>query len=667
MTPPWYDILKSTGWPTAVVVLDFETYFDPIYSLKKLSTIEYVMDPRFEEHGLAVLMMDTPGVPIEPHFWHYQPGMFKYLQDKYGTDLERCTVVWHNGRFDGTVLTRHHGISPRYAVDIRDLADQLNPRRSNSVEALAERYGLQAKGDTMQFSGLHWDRTITTGDLGMPTVKRGMTDAEKEAMCVYACNDAEIEWGLFTVLLPKISRPSFEMPLMLHTHRLFWHPKIAFDSVAADSLIVDMEAKIDEVATKVGHTRKELSGDISFVKILQAALPEGEKVPFKQGKKKLIPALAKTDPGLLLLKEHPDGNVRNLIAARQAVGSWPLHIARVGRMQTQSQASGDGRLPVPLLYCGAHTWRWSGGELINLQNLSARSLEALILRIRGLLVPPEGFSFVVADAAQVEARATAWIAGQWDLVEMFAAGAQIYCQFASEVLGKKIRKPFPDDPPPLVKYMKHWRAFGKVGVLGCGYGMGWERCMEFARNVYHIDITPSMARQLVNHYRDKYQKICRFWRDVEKAFKYVTRYPGQECDLPRGLHFRNEDDCTFITLPSGRELRYEEARVVGSGRDETLKYPNQREHTWIYMWGGFLTENVIQALCRDLFAEAMMDLEDQGVPTGLHVHDELIAVVPTEDAPQVVDQAIAAFRKRPEWAPDLPLDAEAEIKERYGK
>ncbi|GAF98864.1 unnamed protein product, partial [marine sediment metagenome] len=129
---------------------------------------------------------------------------------------------------------------------------------------------------------------------------------------------------------------------------------------------------------------------------------------------------------------------------------------------------------------------------------------------------------------------------------------------------------------------------------------------------------------IVTHYRTKYPKICRFWRDIEKAFKFVTRYPGQECDLPRGLHFRNEDDCTFITLPSGRDLRYEGARVVGSGRDETIKVPNEREKNWTYVWGGYLTENIIQAICRDLLAEAMMDLKSQGVPIGLHVHDELI-------------------------------------------
>lgn len=335
-------------------------------------------------------------------------------------------------------------------------------------------------------------------------------------------------------------------------------------------------------------------------------------------------------------------------------------------MQAHAQ-TGAGYLPVPLLYCGAHTGRWTGGERINLQNLSARSSEPLILRIRGLLVPPAGHSFVIADASQVEARGTAWIAGQWDLIESFAAGAQIYCEFASEILGKKIRKPRPGDARVLIKYLKHFRQMGKIGILGCGYGMGSERCMAFARNTYHIDLTPDMAKRIVTHYRTKYPKICRFWRDIENAFKFVTRYPTEQCDLPRGLHFRNEHNCTFITLPSGRDLRYEGARVEGTGRDEYIKVPNEREHNWTYVWGGYLTENIIQAICRDLLAEAMMDLESQGIPIGLHVHDELIAVVPTDVAPKTLGLALTALRTRPTWAPDLPLDAEGQITERYGK
>lgn len=724
MTPTWVDILESCGYPTDILVLDFETYFDKDYSLKKLSTIEYIEDPRYEEHGVAYL--HVPGDPITGSgFATDTSALLHTYQREFGDNLEGCTVCGMNLRFDGTILVRKHNITPPYVVDVLDLAHHLNPRRRCRLEDLCERYGLPAKGDTMQFLGLHWDAGVTVTPDGPPTIYQGMTDEQKQAMHEYACNDAEQEWNLFKLLLPQITRPEFELPLARHTHGLFWHPLLAFDFEGADKLATDMEAKIDEVASQVGHTRKDLSGNISFVKLLQEAMdPERElpelqarlqkiklqntrgefedsepsekdeirgpmlrsaiqkleertaslEVPMKQGKATktnpsgLIPALAKTDEALLALKKHPSERVRDLIAARQGIKSWPLHVKRVCRMSDQAAAAAGGQLPVSLHYYGAHTGRWTGGEKINLQNLSKRSEDPLILRIRSLLMAPEGHLLVMADASQVEARALAWLAGQQDLVKDFAAGKPVYCIFASEVLDVPIRKVLPDDPPSLAAYLTRYRTLGKTGILGAGYGMGVDRFIDYAKNTYKLEVSYELGKQVIDHYRTKNNKIVRFWRDIEQAFKYVTRYPNDECDLARGLHFRNENDCTFIRLPSGRELRYEGARVEGTGRDEHIKVPNQREENWTYVWGGYLTENVIQALCRDLLAEAMLELETaHGIQIGHHCHDEIIAVVPAEEAEAALELMITTMRQSPEWAAELPLDAEGKISERYGK
>jgi len=306
------------------------------------------------------------------------------------------------------------------------------------------------------------------------------------------------------------------------------------------------------------------------------------------------------------------------------------------------------------------------GEKINLQNLSARNPHPLMQRIRQIIVAPEGMKLVVADASQIEARVLAWIAGQWDLIEAFANNEQIYCRFASEVLGKPVRKARKGDPPPVAKWLKAQRNLGKVGVLGCGYGMGWERCLDYAKNTYGVALTTEMAHAVVDHYRNTNQKIIKFWRDIEQAFKFVTRYPGQHCDLDRGLHFRNEDDCTIITLPCGRDLRYPEARVTGTGYNEQLKVYNHKEHKWTYVWGGYLTENVVQAMSRDLLAGAMLALEDVGVKIGLHVHDEIIAVAAKAEAESTLANMLTALRTSVGWAEGLPLEAEGRVCERYG-
>lgn len=245
-SPAWHNILREIGYPTAVLVLDFETFFSSDYTLKDLSTIEYIQDDRYEEHGVAVLHMDQPFAPITSYFWHDVSGELAFLQHYYGKNLEGCTVVFKNGRFDGTILVRKWDIALPFVVDVQDLANHINSRQKNSLAALCERYGLPPKGDTMQFKGLHWDAGVYRPPTGPPIRYRGMTDTEKAAMGEYARNDVEREWDLFALLLPQISRPEFELPLARHTHGLYWEPKIAFDFVAADKLILNMKAEANK-------------------------------------------------------------------------------------------------------------------------------------------------------------------------------------------------------------------------------------------------------------------------------------------------------------------------------------------------------------------------------------------------------------------------------------
>ena len=644
----WVQVLQEVGWPTDAVVLDFETYFDNAgYSLSKLSTIEYIEDSRYEELGLAALLIpgDRPFTPRQATFWWDAADHLAWLQRQYGVNLEGCTVIAHNARFDCTILARKHNIIPPHVVDTLALSRHLDARNKHDLKTLCQRWGLPPKGDTMQFSGLH---------------RADLTPEQADDLATYARNDAEREMDLLAVLLPKLTRPGVELRLQAHTVRLFTEPELAFDFTLAAELAVKMEAQVAKDIEPTGRTAAEVSGNKSFNALLTEALAEtDEMLPMKQGKRKLIPALAKDDSAVAELKRHRNPRVRELIKARQAVKSWPLHQKRLRSMIAQAKAAG-GRLCNPLSYYGAHTGRWSGGENINTANLPTRG-SGLQTEMKHCLTAPPGMVLILADAAQIEARGTGWISGQADLCEAFACNADVYSDFAGEVLAVHVRKPRQDDPPAVARLHGGRRALGKVGILGMGYGMGAERALDYMETYPELrpkvesgEIDLPFCKRFVNAYRNKYRMIPKFWRDIENVFRFVTRY-GKPQSL-RGLQLSRQGTTVVLTLPSGRSLFYANAAVAGEGR---LHY------RWGDLWGGTLTENVVQAMSRDLLAEALLFCEDQGVRIGHHVYDSLVAIVPedrAEAAKKIVEQSLLRV---PEWAQGWPMGVESSIGKRY--
>jgi len=671
--PAWWQILRDNGYPTDVVVIDFETYFDTGYTMggksaDSLSTIEYVMDPRYQELGKAILHIKAPFEQPAPCMWRGDDNSYiEYLQGEYGSNLEGCTTVAQNFGFDGTVLARKYGIYPKFPIDLIGLARHEESRDLNDLESLAERFNLPAKGDIKRFKGWRLET---------------MTPEQWVEISNYACRDDWLEWNLFVRLLPRLSRPRVELALIKHTLEMFTRPALSVDQPFAQELIGKMKAEIDRVVQATGQTKEEISGNISFSGLMGAALDAaGDKLAKYQKANKrgdAILAIAKDDEQLEFLTGHPDQRVRELMAARTGIKSWPLHIGRVERIARQAGASG-GLLPVPLKYHGAHTGRWSGGERINLQNLSSRGSD-LVNSIRNLLIAPllkymnETWAeqvIVMVDAAQIEARVLSWIAGQEDLNEAFRQNRDIYCEFASKMSGRTIRKDRKTDPKPLAKFFKRMRNMGKIGILGGGYGMGADKCQAFAAVTYGVEMTLNESVRLIDTYRKSVPQITKFWRMVEQKFRAAAKY-GEPGVMDRGLKFHREEFCgeqlTIITLPSGRQLKYANVKAaIINGRDQ-LYMPNPMEgNKRIFMWGGYLTENIVQAISRDILAEGILETEEKGYRVALHCHDEIVAVVLKSQGEQALKDISQILSTPPEWAGDCPLGAEGKISTRYEK
>lgn len=632
------------------MVVDWETYFDGTYKMSKkggggLSTIEYVTDSRFEALGVGVLVMNgkLPGSPRQSVFWHDTQEEMERLQREYGENLEGCVIAGWNLRFDGTVMARRHGIVPKYALDIMALSQRLDARAKHNLRDVCDRHGLPPKGDTMEFEGLHW------ADM----------DGQKRTNLAHYCNnDVAREADLLVMLLPELDRPEVELPLIRHTQRLFWEPDLEFDFAEADRLIGLMGLQVD--ADCGDWTPKAIGGVKSFTSLLSNALAEtGETIAMKQGKKKMIVALAKDDEALKAYKIHSNPLVRSLIKARMAVKSWPLHIGRLVSMTKQAKAAG-GRLCNPIKYNGAHTGRWTGGEGINTYNLPTRGT-GLQTEMKHCLRAPEGHVLIMGDAAQIEARGTAWLAGQTDLLAAFSRDEDVYSDFAAEVLAAPCRKPRKSDPPPVAKLYGARRAIGKVGILGMGYNMGPDRCLEYMQTYPELEpkvesgeIDFMFCKNLVNTYRTKYYMIPKLWKDLENVFRFTTRY-GTPQTL-RGLGLSRDGTTTVIRLPSGRRLYYPHAAVDVKG---DLRYH------WGKLYGGILTENVVQAMSRDVLVEALLFVEEHGFRVAHHVYDSLVVVAKETEDTIAYACVSEALKRVPTWATGWPMGAEVTLGSRY--
>lgn len=199
-------------------------------------------------------------------------------------------------------------------------------------------------------------------------------------------------------------------------------------------------------------------------------------------------------------------------------------------------------------------------------------------------------------------------------------------------------------------------------------------------------------------WRESHPETVAFWRDLKDGILAAVRNPGREFWAGARLRKNGERAIRIwrtvefdssgrkvpgwwlcMELPSGRILSYpgigvsvtketdEDGRVNTNVR---IKYQGEnqltRQWTTLYTHGGKACENIVQALCRDLLAYAMINVEGGGYPIVLSVHDELVC-----ETPDTPEYTVAELEKLmcalPEWAEGFPLVAEGQELKRYAK
>lgn len=369
-----------------VVVLDLETYFSDDYTLSKMTTEEYIRDPRFIAHGAAIKWSADTSAQ-----W-YDERQLRYILKQH--DWSDTFLISHHAQFDHLILSHHYDVHPKMSGCTLSMARLLlGNHLSVSLDAVRKHFNMPMKTTPYNlFKGKHWHEM----DVG---TQRLIGEG--------ACDEVESIFKIFGLLHQDF--PAEEYEIVDSIIKMFSEPALIGD--------IDMLAKIwtDEEKNKNGRMQqlwkricetqqiiyrpfdkeaKELvrSNLQSADRFAQLLRDEGIEPEMKDGKKKQIYAFAKTDQFMRDLLESNNDRIRTLAEARLGEKSTIMQT----RAATFGWMARRGPLCVYLNYAGAGTLRPSGGDSSNFLNLKRRS------PIRPALKSPPGYLLAPIDASQIE-------------------------------------------------------------------------------------------------------------------------------------------------------------------------------------------------------------------------------------------------------------------------
>lgn len=350
----------------------------------------------------------------------------------------------------------------------------------------------------------------------------------------------------------------------------------------------------------------------------------------------------------------------------------------------QGSTNSDGRLRGTIKYSNANTGRMTGvtlsphnlprdhftdadgehdteAEQAAIDKLLAGvhvGSEDLKKLVRPLLMGP----FTVSDYSAIEARLTAWAAGEDSVLGAFREGKDIYVATAERMGGE--RAGFD-------------RQRGKGAVLGCGYGGGAGALLNLGGAKMYPKGTPDEViweglTTIVNAWRVAHPHIVSWWKQVHTAF---DKGGPASRRIPVDVEIVGND--RYVWLPSGRALVYHNCRrEYVQPKDRNGKPLPYRRRAWVcdavvgngtqrrIVGGPTQVENIIQAIGRDLLTHALVNVERAGFRTVTHVHDEIV----TETTGGLTVERLSSLMcDLPDWAEGLPIEAAGYTTQRYRK
>ena len=343
----------------------------------------------------------------------------------------------------------------------------------------------------------------------------------------------------------------------------------------------------------------------------------------------------------------------------------------------------DGRVRGLLQFYGANrTGRWAG-RLVQVQNLPrtytqplelARNLvkqrkldnlrliygsvpDTLSQLIRTAFVASDGNVLIDADFSAIEARVISWLAGEQWRLDVFKTHGKIYEASASQMFGVPIERIKKGNPEYAL------RQKGKVAELALGYQGGAGALINMG--ALDMGIPEDDLPDIVQRWRDTNKHICDLWYKMNSA---AVEAISTGCSVGVGrllvsceYDAVHEVEYLTVLLPSGRKLYYNSPQIGENkwgGPSISYMGMDQTTKKWkrIETYGGKLVENCVQAVARDCLAQAIENLEAEGLPVVFHIHDEVVIDCRADTA--TLDDVVDIMSRPIPWAPGLPLNAD---------
>lgn len=317
----------------------------------------------------------------------------------------------------------------------------------------------------------------------------------------------------------------------------------------------------------------------------------------------------------------------------------------------------DGELPRPeLLVDAINTGDWRYVEA-----LFGDPIDAVVTGLRHAIIASEGRQLVVGDFAGIELRILLALAGQYDKLDVLAAGKNLYVPMAEQIYKRPI-----DKHKDVQEY-----TIGKNTILGAGFQMGWKTF----RDRYAHGMPEDEIKEAIRAYREDFAPLVpELWSDLQEASlrTVIDKTPHES----HGILYYLDGPYLKARLPSGRDLHYYNPQVVKKAMPwdhldirPAWTYNALKGGRWITVdaYGGLETENVVQTIARDILVAAMFKAEAADFPLVFTVHDEPVCDVLESIASPVVLKQI--MEDSPDWVKrmQLPIVAETWSGERYRK